>query len=108
MLTANQVISIKNRENTKNGLVLGPKSLKLMMIVFFGILVLFYLAQNAQGATKKYDVNTLKTEKEELITQKEQLEVEAARLQSLGKVEEGSKTNNLTPVKEIETLDSTK
>jgi len=104
MLTAQQAINIRNRENTKSPLILGPKSIKLITIIFFGVLILFYLAQSTQGATKKYEVNSLQTQQDELTTQKEQLEVEAARLQSAQKVQEGVKDSNMVPVKEIESL----
>lgn len=108
MLTAQQTINIKNRANVRNQIVLGPKSLKLIGIIFFGILMLLYLAQTTQGAPTKYQTNELEDQKEELVTQKEQLDVEAARLQSLQKVEEGAKNNNMVPVKEIESLEAQK
>lgn len=53
-------------------------------------------------------MNDLINKKEELLTQKEQLEVEAAKLKSIQKIEEGVKDSNMVPIKEIERLDQQK
>ncbi len=108
MRDLNEVMGHQNQQQIKQQIKLGPKSLRFITIIFFSGLILFYLAQTTQGATKKYEMNDLINKKEELLTQKEQLEVEAAKLKSIQKIEEGVKDSNMVPIKEIERLDQQK
>lgn len=62
---------------------LGPAATKVALLIFFALLALLYLAQSTQGATRQYDVRTLEEERATLKQDREQLELESVRLQSL-------------------------
>lgn len=107
MITSGQTIIKQNKsENIFSQLKLGPASVKLLTIVLFIALALFYLAQTTQGATKTYEINNLNNEKTGLDAEKEQLEIEASKAKALQKIDESATANQLQPVKEIESLDS--
>jgi len=68
---------------------IGPVSLRILTIASLSSLLLLYLAQTTQGATKSYEVQSLQAQQEELSQDVGRLELEAQRLQSLGAVQEG-------------------
>lgn len=53
MRDLNEVMGHQNQQQIKQQIKLGPKSLRFITIIFFSGLILFYLAQTTQGATKK-------------------------------------------------------
>lgn len=78
------------RKRTINPLVqLGPVSLRVLTIASMASLLLFYLAQTTQSATKSYEVQALEGKAAELTEEVDRLELEAQRLQSLGAIREG-------------------
>lgn len=91
-----QIHLIKTR-NIKKGLrqrtinreiKIGPVSLKVLTISALASLMLFYLAQSTQSATKSYEIQALQREKQEITEDVERLELEAVRLQSLRTITE--------------------
>lgn len=65
---------------------LGPAATKVALLAFFAMLLLLYLAQSTQGATRQYEVRNLEEEITTLKQDREQLELESVRLQSLNEV----------------------
>lgn len=68
---------------------IGPVSLRVLAIASMASLMLFYLAQTTQSATKSFALQELESEKQELVEDVERLELEAQRFQSLPAIQEG-------------------
>ncbi|MBI2589978.1 hypothetical protein HYW32_03095 [Candidatus Berkelbacteria bacterium] len=68
---------------------LGPVSLRILTIASLASLLLFYLAQTTQSATRSYEVQALEQKKQELLDEVERLDLESQRLQSLGSIQQG-------------------
>ena len=86
---------------SKKGLKLGPISLGFITVILFSLLSLFYLAQSNQITTKGYILRKLELEKAKVLSENERLQVEAARLQSLNKINEKAKELSMVPVGEL-------
>lgn len=87
-------------------LKLGPLSLRVLFIASAASLLLFYLAQTTQSATKSYEVQTLTAHRDELATEVDRLELEAQRLQSLGAIQASlgdSLKKEYEPAKDLQT-----
>lgn len=76
---------------------IGPVSLKFVTIALLALAALFYLAQSAQSATFKYKIMELEDQKSKIQTDVKQLEVESARLKSLGEIQNNVASLNLEP-----------
>lgn len=93
--------------NVNRSLSIGPVSVKILTIASLASLLLLYLAQTTQGATKSYEVQAMEEDRQELVEDVERLKLEAQRLQALSKIktELGSDLeNNFEEVDEIKTL----
>lgn len=86
---------------------LGPMSLRVLMIASAASLLLFYLAQTTQSATKSYEAQSLEAQRDDLAEEVDRLELEAERLQSLGAIRDGltDQMSNFEPVGELKTVD---
>lgn len=87
-------------------LKLGPMSLRVLGIASAASLLLFYLAQTTQSATKSYELQTLSAQKGELLEEVDRLELEAQRLQSLGAIQSSmgeSLKTDYEPAKDLQT-----
>lgn len=80
-----------------NSFKIGPISLKFITIALLAIAALFYLAQSTQASTFKYKIMELQDQKDKSQTDVKQLEVESARLKSLGEIQNSAKNLNLVP-----------
>ena len=67
-------------------MLLGPTATRVLLVIFFSVLLLLYLAQSTQGATRQYEVRTLEDSLTDLQQDRAQLELEATRLQALNAV----------------------
>lgn len=89
-LTTGGALGSGERAHTINRLVqIGPVSFRVLTIASLASLLLFYLAQTTQSATKSYEVQSLEQHAQELREDAERLELEAKRLQSLGAIQQG-------------------
>ncbi len=89
-------------------LALGPMSLRVLGIASAASLLLFYLAQTTQSATKSYELQTLAARKDELAQEVDRLELEAQRLQSLGAIQASlgeSLQRDYEPTKDLKTVE---
>lgn len=75
----------------------------LSLILVGGLL---YLSQSNKIAVKGYDINDLEQQKQELMAEKERLEIEASRLQSIQEIEDGLKDSGMVPIKKINYITS--
>ena len=70
----------------------------LLLILVGGLL---YLSQSNKMAVRGYDIAKLEQEKQQLLEEKESLEIESSRLQSIQEIEKGLKDSEMIPVKKI-------
>ncbi|PJE65263.1 hypothetical protein COU91_02565 [Candidatus Saccharibacteria bacterium CG10_big_fil_rev_8_21_14_0_10_47_8] len=77
---------------------LGPVSNTIILIVLACLIGLLYLTQVTKTNSYGYTINGLQTQQSELQSQKADLEVAAARLQSLDRVAASDVAKNLVSV----------
>ncbi len=86
--------------NKKTGL--GPITNTITLALILCLLGLLYLTQITKQTSYGYEVNTLETEKTELLGEQESLEVEAARLQALERIEKSKVAKQLVEPSDVE------
>lgn len=101
-LTVNKKNSRSGRKHSLKGFFrTGPFALGVAMILLFCFLSLFFLAQVFQSSTRGYEVSALEKKVKRIKEDNQKLEVRAAELQSLDKIEESVKTINMVPIEEV-------
>jgi hypothetical protein len=78
----------QNTVRFRVGRTLGPIAHTVVIALLLAVLGLIYLTQITKTSTYGYDINKLETKRTELLSQKQDLEVENARLQALERVSE--------------------
>lgn len=73
---------IKSRDEVK----LGPVSMSVLLVAAMVVLALLYLNQVTKTSVFGYKVTALEQKKSELVGQRKELEVEAARLSSIEQI----------------------
>ncbi len=81
---------------------LGFITSRLAGFVLLASLALLYIAQSSQGAAKRIEVQSLRTQAENLVTQEDQLRLEALRLQSLDTISQAIDPLGLQAVTDVE------
>lgn len=76
----------------------GPLSVGLMLIALVILLSLLYLNQVTKTSTFTYRLSSLQTKRDDLQAQKEKLQIEAARLQSLQDLRSSKVATDMVPV----------
>ncbi|MEI8060682.1 MAG: hypothetical protein WCG99_00075 [Candidatus Berkelbacteria bacterium] len=66
---------------------IGPKAARFIAIIIFGALGLLYLTQSTQGADRSYKLRDLSSQKTALTEQRDRLQVESSRLESLNEID---------------------
>ena len=79
-------IGIKKRTVGRKFFV-GPKTTRFIAIVIFSAMGLLYLTQSTQGADRSYKVRDLSAQKSQLSEQRDRLQVEVSRLESLNEID---------------------
>lgn len=69
---------------------LGPISHTVLVALMLAVLGLIYLTQITKTSTYGYEINELNNQKEQLLSEQRDLEVESARLQALERVSNSS------------------
>lgn len=95
----------RNRNSVKfNGITsgLGPISNTITLALILCMLGLLYLTQITKQTSYGYEVNALETQKSQLLSEQESLEVEAARLQALERVQSSKVAKELVTPASIE------
>ena len=95
----------RNRNSVKfNGkkVGLGPISNTITLALILCLLGLLYLTQITKQTSYGYEVNALETEKSQLLSEQESLEVEAARLQALDRVQNSKVAQDLVAPTNVE------
>lgn len=80
---------------------MGPLSATLFLVVILGVLALLYLTQITKTSIYGYQVNSLSTEKQELLERQQELAVEAARLQAVARIQSSEVAKGLEPESQV-------
>ena len=86
----------QNTVKFKSGISLGPISHTVLIAIMLAVLGMIYLTQITKTGTYGYQLNELSFKKEQLASETRDLEVEAAKLQALEKVQQSPVANALT------------
>lgn len=78
------------------GTGLGPVSHTVIIAIMLCILGLIYLTQITKTSAYGYQINDLQVKKDQLLSEKRDLEVESARLQALERVKQSDVAKALT------------
>ena len=76
---------------------MGPVSMSFVLIIIVGLLALLYLTQITKTTVYGYQVNNLSTEREDLLSRNQELQVEAARLQAIARIRDSQVARALEP-----------
>jgi len=95
-----QRFATRNQNSTtfKEGSSIGPISNTIILIVLACLLGLLYLTQVTKTNTFSYNINSLQSQQSQLQTEHNQLEVNAARLQSIERVSASTVNQQLVNV----------
>lgn len=69
---------------------LGPVTTTLFFVAIIAVLALMYLTQVTKTSVYGYEINQLEEEQQALTEQQQELEAEAARLQSVARIEDSA------------------
>ena len=89
----------RNRElgSYQTARTLGPVTSVLFLGIIIGVLALLYLTQITKTSVYGYQINELNQEQAALIEEQQELRVEAARLQSVARIESSNVAAGLEP-----------
>lgn len=79
----------------------GPVSVSFMLIALVVVLALLYLNQVAKSSTFNYKISKLDEKRKELQAEKERLQIDAARLQSLNGAKDSPSVKKMVPVDNV-------
>ncbi|MCX6806384.1 MAG: hypothetical protein WCP56_01205 [Candidatus Saccharibacteria bacterium] len=93
----------KNQNIVKNKIRLesGPVTTILMMVSLLLILGLMYLSQVTKTSTFNYKISNLEQKQNQLQSSKDNLSIDAARLQSIAEAKKAAETAKLAQVKTV-------
>jgi cell division protein FtsL len=97
LITENTMGLGTRRHSIGRVMSLGPSTAKIIGVVLLAMVALFYLAQTTQGATRSYTVQDLETKKQEIQAAKDDLQLEAVRLNSLQTIKTKAEEMGLEP-----------
>lgn len=82
----------------------GPVAHTVVVVLLLSVMGLMYLAQINKTNAYTYPINELETKREALLSEQQQLKVEAARLGSLETVKNSTVAQNLTTPVSTQTI----
>jgi hypothetical protein len=94
----------QKQKSSRSMFRLGVASLRLVGFAILAVLALLYIAQSSQGATKRIEVQSLRSTADELVHEQDQLQLEALRLQSLDTISQSVTDLQLEPATNSEFL----
>ncbi|MFA6423360.1 MAG: hypothetical protein WCW17_02815 [Patescibacteria group bacterium] len=106
MLTNTFEHTAYKQRTVERGITLGPTATKFITVILIAVAALFYLVQQTQSATKNYQLQEKKIEKEALLKESERLKVEAIRLQSLDNTTKGAENLGLEQTNSVNYFDA--
>lgn len=95
--------NILGRRNKTVGreITIGPNAIKFVTIAIFAVLAIVYLTQSTSGANRGIKIRDLQDKESQITLEKERLEVEQTRLQSLQEIDNGTEKNVMESVTEV-------
>lgn len=87
----------QNLYRQKSQVHLGPVSVSFLTIATVVVLALLYLTQITKTNVFGYKVSELKTQRDKIMSVKQELEVEAARLQSIKEIQASPAVAKMVP-----------
>ena len=91
----------QNLTRVQTAVQAGPITVSFMLIALIALLSLLYLNQVTKATSLNYRVASLESKRNELIAQKEQLRIDAARLQSIAAAKSSQVAQAYTPVQNV-------
>lgn len=94
------VYSVRRNQNLyrqKNKVQLGPVSVSVLAVAAISVLALLYLTQITKTNIYGYKVSELQAERNKALAAKQDLEVEAARLQAVEQIQNSPAVSKLQP-----------
>lgn len=82
-------------------LQLGPTSATFVVIALISVLALLYLNQITKTGTFGYKVTDLTGKRDQILASKQEMSVEAARLQSIAATKASSTVAGMTPTTQV-------
>ncbi|MBI4101279.1 hypothetical protein HY441_02290 [Candidatus Microgenomates bacterium] len=76
---------------------MGPVTTTLLLAIIIGVLALLYLTQITKTSVYGYQVSNLTQERKQLSQRSQELQVEAARLQSIANISQRRAVGSLQP-----------
>lgn len=83
---------------------MGFVSSRLIGFLILALLALLYIAQSTEATTKRVEVQSLRSQSGLMVTEQDQLELEAIRMQSLDTITKAASQLGLEPVNTVEHL----
>lgn len=97
-----QMLRNRNISNyTTSAKAIGPVSMSIILIIIVGVMALLYLTQITKTTVYGYKVSNLTEERKALQTKNQELQIEAARLQSVASVRATAAAKNLQPQNQV-------
>ena len=93
-----RLIRNQNLTRVETAVQAGPISVSFMLIALVVLLSLLYLNQVSKASTLNYRVSTLEAKRTALQAEKEQLRIDAARLQSIAEARNSQVATAMAPV----------
>lgn len=91
----------QNLYRNKAELKLGPVSTSMVMVAIVAVLALLYLNNITKTSTFGYQVSELQRQRNEAVSAKQELQVEAARLTSIQEIQKSKTVSGLTPTTQV-------
>jgi hypothetical protein len=91
----------QNLSRTATAMRMGPVSMSLAAIAIISVLALLYLTQITKTSVFGYKLSDARTQQAKLTAQHQELQVEAARLQSVKNIRSSQAAAKLTATKNV-------
>lgn len=98
ILTNSNISTIGAKKRTvSRKFFIGPKASRFIAVIIFGALGMLYLTQSTQGADRSYKYRELTGQQSALEDQRDRLQIEASRLQSLNEIDKSVNPQPVAP-----------
>jgi len=91
----------QNLTRVQTAVQAGPITVSVMLITLIALLSLLYLNQVTKATSLNYRVASLDSKRNELLAQKQQLRIDAARLESIAAAKSSQVAQAYTPVQNV-------
>lgn len=91
----------QNLYRTKSEMKLGPVSATVVVVAAISVLALLYLTQVTKVGVLGYQVSDLQKQRAQAVADKQELEVEAARLTSIQQIQSSGTVKNMVPSSQV-------